>query len=127
MAATMVTYPYNDPTIDQPQRDYLKKLADFAEDQNLSEDLRPYVRAITIAFTVFAAFVVGLRFTARHLQGARYLKDDYTMLFALVILIGNMIMNLIRKWHWKMRVQRHANIFAKWLMPVLDCIQDALH
>ncbi|KAK1712114.1 uncharacterized protein CLUP02_01889 [Colletotrichum lupini] len=95
MAATMVTYPYNDPTIDQPQRDYLKKLADFAEDQNLSEDLRPYVRAITIAFTVFAAFVVGLRFTARHLQGARYLKDDYTMLFALVILIGNMIMNLI--------------------------------
>lgn len=99
MAATMVTYPYDDPTIDQPQRDYLKKLADFAEDQNLSEDLRPYVRGITIAFTVFAAFVVGLRFTARHLQGARYLKDDYTMLFALVILIGNMVMNLIRKWH----------------------------
>ncbi|OHE93563.1 hypothetical protein CORC01_11160 [Colletotrichum orchidophilum] len=95
MAATMVTYPYDDPTIDQPERDYLKKLAGFAEKQNLSEDLRAYVRGVTIAFTALAAFVVGLRFTARHLQGARYLKDDYTMLFALALLIGNMIMNLI--------------------------------
>lgn len=95
MAATMASYPYDDPTIDQAQRDYLRKLASFAEDQDLSEDLRSYVRGITIAFTAFAAFVVGLRFTARHLQGARYLIDDYTMLAALIILIGNMIMNLI--------------------------------
>ncbi|TQN68404.1 Satratoxin biosynthesis SC1 cluster protein 4 [Colletotrichum shisoi] len=91
----MAYYPYDDPTIDQAQRDYLRKLASFAEDQDLSEDLRSYVRGITIAFTAFAAFVVGLRFTARHLQGARYLIDDYTMLAALIILIGNMIMNLI--------------------------------
>ncbi|KAJ0163934.1 hypothetical protein CTA2_2094 [Colletotrichum tanaceti] len=95
MAATMVSYPYDDPTIDQAQRDYLRKLASFAEDQDLSEDLRSYVRGITIAFTALAAFVVGLRFTARHLQGARYLKDDYTMLAALFVLVGNMIMNLI--------------------------------
>ncbi|GKT56466.1 integral membrane protein [Colletotrichum tofieldiae] len=91
----MAIYPYDDSTIDEAKREYLKKLAGFAEDQNLSEDLRPYVRAITIAFTVFAAFVVGLRFTARHLQGAKYLIDDYTMLAALFLLFGNMIMNLI--------------------------------
>ncbi|KAF6828502.1 integral membrane protein [Colletotrichum plurivorum] len=89
------TYPYNDTSIDQAQRDYLKKLADFAEEQNLDEDLRGYVKGITIAFTTFAAFVVGLRFLARHLQAARYLIDDYMMLFALVVLIGNMIMNII--------------------------------
>ncbi|KAF9871186.1 hypothetical protein CkaCkLH20_11355 [Colletotrichum karsti] len=88
-------YPFNDTSIDEPQREYLKKLADFAEDQNLDEDLRSYVRGITIAFTAFAAFVVGLRFLARHLQAARYLIDDYTMLFALVLLVGNMVMNLI--------------------------------
>lgn len=97
MASTMATYPYDDLSIDQAKREYLKKLADFAEDQNLSEDLRSYVRAITIAFTVFAAFVVGLRFLARHLQGARYLIDDYLMLSALVLLIGNMAMNLLCK------------------------------
>ncbi|GKT44541.1 satratoxin biosynthesis SC1 cluster protein 4 [Colletotrichum spaethianum] len=91
----MVNYPYDDPTIEEAKRDYLKKLAGFAEDQNLSEDLRSYVRAITIAFTIFAAFIVGLRFTARHLQGAKYLIDDYTMLAALFLLLGNMIMNLI--------------------------------
>ncbi|KAK2008444.1 hypothetical protein LZ32DRAFT_631640 [Colletotrichum eremochloae] len=91
----MAYYPYDDPSIDQAQRDYLKRLADFAADQNLDEDLRSYVRAITIAFTVLAAFVVGLRFTARHLQGAKYLIDDYTMLAALVLLVGNMVMNLI--------------------------------
>ncbi|TDZ17521.1 Satratoxin biosynthesis SC1 cluster protein 4 [Colletotrichum orbiculare MAFF 240422] len=92
---TAAYYPYNDTSIDQPQRDYLKQLADFAEDQNLDDDLQNYVRGITIAFTAFAAFIVGLRFLARHLQAARYLIDDYLMLFALVVLIGNMIMNLI--------------------------------
>ncbi|KAF4851790.1 Satratoxin biosynthesis SC1 cluster protein 4 [Colletotrichum siamense] len=88
-------YPYNDTSLDQGERDYLKKLADFAEDQNLDDDLRGYVRGITIAFTAFAAFIVGLRFLARHLQAARYLIDDYLMLFALVLLIGNMAMNLL--------------------------------
>ncbi|KAK2028549.1 hypothetical protein LX32DRAFT_639863 [Colletotrichum zoysiae] len=94
-AAMMAYYPYDDMSIDEPQREYLKRLATLAADQNLDDDLRSYVRAITIAFTVLAAFVVGLRFIARHLQGAKYLIDDYTMLASLLILIGNMIMNLI--------------------------------
>ncbi|KAK1980535.1 hypothetical protein LZ30DRAFT_594596 [Colletotrichum cereale] len=95
MAATMAYYPYDDMSIDEAKRGYLKKLAGFAADQNLDEDLRSYVRAVTIAFTALAAFVVSLRFTARHLQGAKYLIDDYTMLAALVLLIGNMVMNLV--------------------------------
>ncbi|KAK1574242.1 uncharacterized protein LY79DRAFT_371078 [Colletotrichum navitas] len=94
-AAMMAYYPYDDMSIDEPQREYLKKLANFAEHQNLEEEMRSYIRAITIAFTVLASAVVGLRFTARHLQNAKYLIDDYTMLAALVILIGNMVMNLI--------------------------------
>ncbi|EFQ34804.1 hypothetical protein CGRA01v4_01681 [Colletotrichum graminicola] len=94
-AAMMAYYPYDDMSIDEPERGYLKKLADLAEQQNLEEDMRSYVRAVTIAFTVLATVVVGLRFTSRHLQNAKYLIDDYTMLAALAILIGNMIMNLI--------------------------------
>ncbi|KAK2002582.1 hypothetical protein LX36DRAFT_599229 [Colletotrichum falcatum] len=94
-AAMMAYYPYDDMSIDQAKRDYLKQLADFGAEQNLHEDLRSYVRAVTIAFTVLAGIVVGLRFVARHLQGAKYLIDDYTMLAAMVLLVGNMVMNLV--------------------------------
>lgn len=123
-------YPYNDTSLDQGERDYLKKLADFAEDQNLDDDLRGYVRGITIAFTAFAAFIVGLRFLARHLQAARYLIDDYLMLLALVLLIGNMAMNLLRKSeirNLKINDRPLTQRLLQLLIVELDCIPAGLH
>ncbi|KAL2136184.1 hypothetical protein VTI74DRAFT_5062 [Chaetomium olivicolor] len=92
---TPVVYPVNDTTRSQPERDYLQKLSDFAAQQNLAEDGRAYVRDITIAFTIFAAVFVALRFFARYRQGARIATDDYLIVAALLVLVGNMIMNLM--------------------------------
>ncbi|EJT73207.1 hypothetical protein GGTG_10056 [Gaeumannomyces tritici R3-111a-1] len=91
----MATYAFNDTSLSQPERDYLRSLHDFALTQNLAEDKQNYVRAVSIAFTVFAAAVVGLRFWARHLQAAKLLIDDFMMLAALVMLFGNMTINLV--------------------------------
>lgn len=90
-----VTYPTNDTSLSVAEREYLQKLQNLAAEQDLTEDARSYVRAITIAFTVLAVVVVGLRFMSRRLQAARILIDDYLMLASVGLLIGNMIMNLI--------------------------------
>lgn len=95
-ASGPATYFFNDSSLPEPQRQYLKGLADAAATQNLDEDIRDYVRAITIAFTVLATVVVGMRLWARRLQGAKIMIDDYAMLAALALLFGNMIINLIR-------------------------------
>lgn len=91
---TPAYYPVNDTARSEAERAYLQKLADRAAEQNLSEDLRKYVRDTSIAFTVFAGVFVGLRFLARHRQAARIGVDDYLMVAALLVLVGNMIMNL---------------------------------
>ncbi|KAK3295782.1 uncharacterized protein B0H64DRAFT_154497 [Chaetomium fimeti] len=91
---TPVVYPVNDTSRSGPEREYLQKLTDFAAEQDLTEDLRGYVRDVTIAFTVFAGVFVGLRFLARYRQNARILIDDWMMVAAFVVLVGNMIMNL---------------------------------
>lgn len=85
----------NTRLISQAEREYLQGLQDNASEQDLTEDMRTYVRAISIAFTVFAAVVVALRFQSRRLQAAKILIDDYLMLFSLILLVANMIMNLI--------------------------------
>lgn len=92
-----VTYAANDTSLSLAEREYLQRLQDFGAQQNLDEDMRSYVRAISIAFTVFATIVVALRFESRRLQAAKILIDDYLMLASLALLIGNMIMNLIRE------------------------------
>ncbi|RKU40960.1 hypothetical protein DL546_003013 [Coniochaeta pulveracea] len=91
---TPVSYPVNDTRLSEAERDYLEKLADNAASQNLTEDLRPHVRSLSIAFTVFATAIVGLRFFARHRQAARIGVDDWLILASLAVLLGNMVMNL---------------------------------
>lgn len=92
---TAVVYPVNDTSRSQPERDYLQKLTDFAAQQNLAEDGRAYLRNVSIAFTVFAGAFVSLRFYARYRHAARILTDDYLIIAALLVLIGNMIMNVM--------------------------------
>ncbi|KAH6632141.1 hypothetical protein F5144DRAFT_489864 [Chaetomium tenue] len=91
---TPVVYPVNDTSRSEAERAYLQLLTDFAAKQDLTEDSRGYVRDVTIAFTVFAGVFVALRFLARYRQSARILIDDWMMVAAFLVLIGNMIMNL---------------------------------
>ncbi len=92
---TPVVYPVNDTSRSEAERAYLQKLTDFAAKQDLTEDTRQYVRDVSIAFTVFAAIFVGLRFLARYRQAARIGTDDWLIVAALAVLIGNMVMNLV--------------------------------
>jgi hypothetical protein len=92
---TPAVYPVNDTSRSDAERAYLQKLTDFAAQQDLSQDTRTYVRDVTIAFTVFAFIFVALRFVARYRQGARIAIDDWLMVGALVVLVGNMAMNLV--------------------------------
>jgi hypothetical protein len=77
--------------------DYKKKLEDEAARQDLSEDLRPMTRDLSIAFTVFGAVFVVLRFLARKKQRVEIGIDDWLMLAALALLIGNCIFNMVCK------------------------------
>ncbi|KAK2073662.1 hypothetical protein P8C59_007925 [Phyllachora maydis] len=88
-------YPYNDTSLPQAERDYLKTLADRAATQNLAENEQAYLRWVSIAFTIFATFMVGLRFCARWRQKARILIDDWFIVAALALLYGNTAMNLL--------------------------------
>lgn len=90
-----VTYPVNDTSKSTSERAYLQKLQDEADTQNLSQDLRPEVRNLSIAFTILACGVVGLRFLARHRQRAPYGADDWLILAALALLGGNLAFNLV--------------------------------
>ena len=88
-------YPVNDTSLSEGERGHLQKLTNQQQNQDLSEDLRGYVRDISIGFTVFAAVFVLLRFLARYRQAARIGIDDWLMVFALLILVGNMVMNIM--------------------------------
>lgn len=92
---TAATYPVNDTSLSDGERAYLQKLQDAADQQNLEQDLRPEVRTLSIAFTILAAFVVGLRFLARHRQRAPYGADDWLILVSLALLGGNLVFNLV--------------------------------
>jgi hypothetical protein len=92
---TPVVYPVDDMTRSQAERDYLQKLAQHAATQDLTQDVRGYVQDISIAFTVFAAVFVLLRFIARWRQAARIAIDDWLIVASLVVLVGNMVMNLM--------------------------------
>lgn len=97
-ALTMVTaafYPVNDTSLSAAERSYLQQLQDEAAHQNLEQDLRPEVRNLSIAFTVLAAFIVGLRFLARHRQNAPYGVDDWLILVSLAFLAGNLVFNIV--------------------------------
>ncbi|KAK4129062.1 hypothetical protein N657DRAFT_668154 [Parathielavia appendiculata] len=89
-----VVYPVNDTSRSEAERAYLQQLTDFAENQDLTEDSRAYVRNVSIAFTVFAGVFVLLRFVARWRQAAHIATDDWLIVASLAILIGNMVMNL---------------------------------
>lgn len=110
----MVQYAYNDTSLSQAERAYLLQLQNFAEEQNLMQDLRTHVRGITIGFTVFATVIVGLRFVARKLQAARILIDDYLMVFSLVLLYANMVMNLIREFSTPRVEYEYSFMLTRW-------------
>ena len=93
--STPVAYPVNDTSIPEPERGYLAQLAEFAAHQDMSDDRRPYVRNLSIAFTAIATAFVGLRFFARYRQAARIGVDDWLILASMAILVGNMAMNLV--------------------------------
>ncbi len=94
-APTPAVYPVNDTSRSDAERAYLQTLTDFAAKQDLTEDSRDYLRNVTIAFTVFAAVFVLLRFVARYRQAARIAVDDWLIVAALLVLCGNMVMNLV--------------------------------
>ena len=76
---------------------YLEHMAQVSATQDLSQDVRSQTLALTLAFTVMATVVVAMRFLARHRQGAAYLIDDWMIVASLVVLFGNMAMNIVRK------------------------------
>lgn len=92
---TAAYYPVNDTSLSVAERAYLQQLEDYAQQQDLDQDLRPNVRALSIAFTVLAAAVVCLRFLARHRQGVPYGADDWLILVSLVLLGGNLVFNMV--------------------------------
>lgn len=92
---TPVVYPVDDLTKSEAEREYLRQLAKFAAEQDLTEDNRGYVRDISIAFTVFAAAFIALRFFARWRQAAYIGIDDWLIVASFVLLVANMIMNLM--------------------------------
>ncbi|CAN8106220.1 unnamed protein product [Discula destructiva] len=92
---TPAYYPVNDTSLSAEERAWLQQLSDNAEQQDLTEDLRSDVRTLSIVFTVLAAVVVGMRFIARHRQGAPYLIDDWLIVLSLVFLGANFAMNMV--------------------------------
>ena len=76
---------------------YLQHMAEVAEKQDLTEDIRDRSRWLTIGFTLFATVVVGMRFMARRRQGAKLLIDDWLTVFTLVLCYGYMAMNIVCK------------------------------
>lgn len=76
---------------------YLGGLADAAATQDLGQDQRPETRNLSVIFTVLAALFVALRFVARRRQAVHVGVDDWWILAALLLLIGNMAINLERK------------------------------
>ncbi|KAH8655215.1 hypothetical protein BX600DRAFT_469307 [Xylariales sp. PMI_506] len=73
---------------------YVASLEAAAATQDLSQDLQPRTRDLSIAFTVIAAAFVSIRFIARWRQGLKIGWDDWLILLALVMLFGNLGINL---------------------------------
>lgn len=92
---TAAYYPVNDTTLPEAERAYLWQLEGYAAQQNLEQDVRGEVRVLSIAFSVLAAVVVGLRFFARHLQRAPYGIDDWLILGSLALLGANLAFNMV--------------------------------
>ncbi|KAI5457673.1 hypothetical protein BGZ63DRAFT_393462 [Mariannaea sp. PMI_226] len=74
---------------------YIDELHKQAKLQDLTQDLTNPTRNLSIAFTVIGVFFVGLRFLARKRQGVHIGYDDYLMIFAMILLLGNFIFNMI--------------------------------
>lgn len=83
-------------SVEAAKQAYLDRMAEIAATQDLSQDLRPNVRNLSIAFTGVASFFVCLRFLSRLKQGVRIGSDDWLSIVALVFLIANLVMNLVR-------------------------------
>lgn len=88
-------YLVNSTGISEAERAYLRKLASNAAKQDLDEDLRGRVRAVSAACVGVAAVAVGLRFLARRRQAIRPGVDDWAMVGALLVLAGNLAMNIV--------------------------------
>jgi cysteine synthase len=83
------------PSVEEAKQAYLDRMAEIARTQDLTEDRREETQNLTIGFTAAAAAFVALRFFARFRQGAYIGVDDWLMLAAMVLLFGNMAMNLV--------------------------------
>lgn len=77
---------------------YLEGAMKVAATQNLKEDQRSNTRVLSVVFSVLAAVFVGLRFLARHRQGAKYDIDDWLMVVSLLFLAGNLVCVLVSEY-----------------------------
>lgn len=89
---------------------YIQHMAEVAAKQDLTEDVRDRSRWLTIGFTLFATVVVAMRFVARRRQGAKLLIDDWLTVVTLVILYGNMIMNIVCKLSLHLPVRTRSDL-----------------
>lgn len=96
---TPAAYPVNDTSLSAGERAYLRQLTAIAATQDLTQDDRVYIRNVTVGFTVSATVFVVLRFVSRYRQAARAGADDWLILAAFLVLIGNMVDNLLLVQH----------------------------
>ncbi|KAI6297235.1 hypothetical protein MCOR21_007592 [Pyricularia oryzae] len=76
------------------REEYMQHLKNVAATQDLSQDTRQRSLGLTIGFTVFATVVVAMRFLARRRQGAAIMVDDWLTVVCLLLLYGNMAINI---------------------------------
>lgn len=74
---------------------YLETIKQTAKSHDLSEDIGPYTIRLSIVFTVIAVFFVTVRFFCRWKFSHRYGWDDWLILASVMMLTGNMAMNII--------------------------------
>lgn len=79
------------------REEYMQHLKNVAATQDLSQDTRQRSLGLTIGFTVFATVVVAMRFLARRRQGAAIMVDDWLTVVCLLLLYGNMAINIARE------------------------------
>ncbi|KAH7008927.1 hypothetical protein EDB80DRAFT_841667 [Ilyonectria destructans] len=74
---------------------YLEMIQETAKSHNLSEDIGPHTIRLSIVFTLIAVFIVTVRFFCRWKFSHRYGWDDWLILASVMMLTGNMAMNII--------------------------------
>ncbi|KAL6401821.1 integral membrane protein [Ilyonectria robusta] len=74
---------------------YLETIHETAKLHDLSDDIGPHTIRLSIVFTVIAVFFVTVRFFCRWKFGHRYGWDDWLILVSVIMLIGNMVMNIV--------------------------------